>query len=70
MDFKRNFGFEIHLKIYDFVTLENVWNSINVNIFLELIVKMFDFRWNSENESNAFNINKTLTTFKHINQIC
>ena len=70
MDFKRNFGFEIHLKIYDFVTLENVWNSINVNIFLELIVKMFDFRWNSENESNVFYINKTLTTFKQINQIC
>ena len=70
MDFKRNFGFEIHLKIYDFVTLEYVWNSINVNIFLELIVKMFDFRWNSENESNVFYINKTLTTFKHINQIC
>lgn len=70
MDFKRNFGFEIHLKIYDFVTLENVWNSINVNIFLELIVKMFDFRWNSENESNVFYINKTLTTFKYINQIC
>lgn len=70
MDFKRNFGFEIHLKIYDFVTLENVWNSINVNIFLELIVKMFDFRWNSENESNVLYINKTLTTFKHINQIC
>lgn len=70
MDFKRNFDFEIHLKIYDFVTLENVWNSINVNIFLKLIVKMFDFRWNSENESNVFYINKTLTTFKHINHIC
>lgn len=39
MDFKRNFDFEIHLKIYDFVTLEKVWNSINFNIFLELIVK-------------------------------
>lgn len=70
MDFKRNFDFEIHLKIYDFVTLENVWNSINVNIFLKLIVKMFDFRWNSENESNVFYINKILTTFKHINHIC